>query len=146
MNDDLYVTLYNKALDILSRREHSEKELTNKLLKKFDNSKTIDLVIQNLVDKNLVNDHRYSESYIAARKRKGFGPKKIMYELISRGVSEATALQAIDTEGEWKAAALKVFNKKFKQGVGIDFKEVNKQKTFLQNRGFSFEEIDSVFM
>jgi len=146
MNDDLYVTLYNKALDILSRREHSEKELTNKLLKKFDNAKTIDLVIQNLVDKNLVNDHRYTESYIAARKRKGFGPKKIMYELISRGVSEAIALQAIDTEGEWKAAALKVFNKKFKQGVGIDFKEVNKQKAFLQNRGFSFEEIDSVFM
>jgi SOS response regulatory protein OraA/RecX len=27
----------------------------------------------------------------------------------------------------------------------MDFEELNKQKTFLQNRGFSFEEIDSVF-
>ena len=36
MNDDAYKTIYNKALDILSRREHSKKELTDKLLKKFD--------------------------------------------------------------------------------------------------------------
>ena len=39
----------------------------------------------------------------------------------------------------------KAFNKKFKAGIGKDFKEQNKQKVFLQNRGFSFEEIDSVF-
>ena len=145
MNDDAYKATYNKALDILSRREHSQKELSDKLIKKFNIPELVDSVIHSLLEKNLLNDYRYSESYVVARKRKGFGPKKIGYELISRGVNENTVSEVIDAEGGWNDAALKAFNKKFKAGIGKDFKEQNKQKIFLQNRGFSFEEIDSVF-
>ena len=145
MNDDAFKVVYNKALDIISRREHSQKELTGKLLNKFSEEEIVNSVINNLVKKNLLNDTRYSEAYVVSRKRKGFGPKKIMYELISRGVIENIAYEAIENEGGWKDAALKAFNKKFKKGKAMDFKELNKQKTFLQNRGFSFEEIDSVF-
>ena len=145
MNDDVFKVVYNKALDIISRREHSQKELTGKLLNKFSEEEIVNSVINNLVEKNLLNDTRYSEAYVVSRKRKGFGPKKIMYELIARGVIENIAYKAIENEGGWKDAALKVFNKKFKKGKAMDFKELNKQKTFLQNRGFSFEEIDSVF-
>ena len=145
MNDDAYKAIYNKALDIISRREHSQKELSDKLIKKFNIPELVDLVIHNLLEKNLINDCRYSEAYVVARKRKGFGPKKIGYELVSRGVNENTASEVIDAEGGWNEAALKAFNKKFKAGIGEDFKEQNKQKVFLQNRGFSFQEIDSVF-
>ena len=145
MNDDAFKVVYNKALDIISRREHSQKELTGKLLNKFSEEEIVNSVINNLVKKNLLNDTRYSEAYVVSRKRKGFGPKKIMYELIARGVIENIAYEAIENEGGWKDAALKAFNKKFKKGKSMDFKELNKQKTFLQNRGFSFEEIDSVF-
>ena len=145
MNDDAYKAIYNKALDIISRREHSQKELTDKLAKKYDIPELINLVIHNLIEKNLLNDLRFSQAYVVARKRKGFGPKKIGYELVSRGVNENTASEVIDAEGGWNEAALKAFNKKFKAGIGSDFKEQNKQKVFLQNRGFSFQEIDSVF-
>ena len=145
MNDDAFKAVYNKALDILSRREHSQKELIGKLVNKFSEEEIVDSVINNLVEKNLLNDTRYSEAYVVSRKRKGFGPKKILYELISRGVIENIAYEAIENEGGWKDAALKAFNKKFKKGKAMDYKELNKQKTFLQNRGFSFEEIDSVF-
>ena len=145
MNDDAYKAIYNKALDIISRREHSQKELSNKLIKKFDIPELVDSVIHGLLEKNLLNDYRYSESYVVARKRKGFGPKKIGYELVSRGVNENIVSEVIDAEGGWNEAALKAFNKKFKAGIGADFKQQNKQKVFLQNRGFSFQEIDSVF-
>lgn len=145
MNDDVYKAIYNKALDILSRREHSQKELTEKLIKKFDKSELIDNVLDKLSEKNLINDTRFSEAYVSARKRKGFGPKKILFELISKGINENTANEVINAEGYWKEAALIVFSKKYKAGIGKDFKEQNKQKIFLQNRGFSFEEIDSVF-
>ena len=145
MNDDAYKAIYNKALDIISRREHSQKELTDKLVKKYDFSELVNSVIHNLIEKNLLNDFRFSQSYVIARKRKGFGPKKIGYELVFRGVNENTASEVIDAEGGWNEAALKAFNKKFKAGIGADFKEQNKQKVFLQNRGFSFQEIDSVF-
>ncbi len=145
MNDDAYKAIYNKALDIISRREHSQKELSDKLVKKYDATELVNSVIHNLIEKNLLNDFRFSQAYVAVRKRKGFGPKKIGYELVSRGVNENTASEVIDTEGGWNEAALKAFNKKFKAGIGEDFKEQNKQKVFLQNRGFSFQEIDSVF-
>ena len=145
MNDDAYKAIYNKALDIISRREHSQKELSDKLITKFNIPELVDSVIHSLLEKNLLNDYRYSESYVVARKRKGFGPKKIGYELVSRGVNENIVSEVIDAEGGWNEAALKAFNKKFKAGIGEDFKEQNKQKVFLQNRGFSFQEIDSVF-
>ena len=145
MNNDAYKAIYNKALDIISRREHSQKELSDKLIKEFNIPELVDSVIHGLLEKDLLNDYRYSESYVVARKRKGFGPKKIGYELVSRGVNENTASEVIDAEGGWNEAALKAFNKKVKAGIGEDFKEQNKQKAFLQNRGFSFQESDSVF-
>jgi len=126
MTDEIFSLIYNKALDIISRREHSEKEIREKLYKKF-------------------NDHKVSELYIIARKRKGFGPKKIAYELLAKGVSDDISSQALNEEGGWRIAALNAFNKKYKNGIADNFKEMNKQKIFLQNRGFTFEEIDSVF-
>ena len=145
MNEDFFSNIYNQALDVISRREHSEKEIKNKLLKKFDNAELIDEVISKLIKNNLINDVRYAQMYVLVRKRKGFGPKKIQFELISRGINDSISSLVIKEEGSWKEAARKAFNKKFKNGTSQDFKERNKQKSFLQNRGFSFEEIESVF-
>ena len=145
MTDEIFSLIYNKALDIISRREHSEKEIREKLYKKFNDHKVSELVITSLIDKGLVNDHRFAEMYIIARKRKGFGPKKIAYELLAKGVSDDISSQALNEEGGWRIAALNAFNKKYKNGIADNFNEMNKQKIFLQNRGFTFEEIDSVF-
>ena len=145
MTDEIFSLIYNKALDIISRREHSEKEIREKLYKKFNDHKVSELVITSLIEKGLVNDHRFAEMYIIARKRKGFGPKKIAYELLAKGVSDNISSQALNEEGGWRIAALNAFNKKYKNGKADNFKELNKQKIFLQNRGFTFAEIDSVF-
>lgn len=145
MTDEIFSLIYNKALDIISRREHSEKEIREKLYKKFNDHKVSELAITSLIEKGLVNDHRFAEMYIIARKRKGFGPKKIAYELLAKGVSDDISSQALNEEGGWRIAALNAFNKKYKNGIADNFKEMNKQKIFLQNRGFTFEEIDSVF-
>ena len=145
MNEEFFATVYNKALDIVSRREHSEKEIKNKLLEKFDAPEIIEQVVLKLIENNLINDVRFAEMYVLLRKRKGFGPKKIQFELMARGIDDSISSLVITEEGSWKEAAQKAFNKKFKNGASQEFKERNKQKTFLQNRGFSFEEIDSVF-
>ena len=145
MIEEIFPTIYNKALDIISRREHSKKEVRDKLLKKFDDLNVIEDVIEKLIKNSLLNDSRYAEMYTRARKRKGFGPKRIGYELNSRGVSETLSSIAIKEEGGWLEAAENAFNKKFKDGISLDFKTKLKQKSFLQNRGFSFKEIDSIF-
>jgi regulatory protein len=145
MIEELSASIYNKALDIISRREHSKKELKEKLQKKFDATNVIDEVIEKLTNNNLINDERYAEMYTTIRKRKGFGPKRIEYELSSRGINNSISSIAIDEVGGWNEAAQDVFNKKFKHGVAEQYKQKAKQKNFLQNRGFSFQEIDSVF-
>ena len=145
MSDDIFNTIYNKSLDLLSRREHSSKEIREKLLLRFDDKVIINSVITKLEENNLINDTRFAEAYVSSRKRKGFGPKKISFELLSKGVSESVANRIIDEEGGWKRAAKLAFTKKFKNGLSSDVKNSLKQKSFLKNRGFGFKEIESVF-
>ena len=145
MSDDIFNAIYNKSLDLLSRREHSSKEIREKLLLRFDDKVIINSVITKLEENNLINDTRFAEAYVSSRKRKGFGPKKITFELLSKGVSESVANRMIDEEGGWKRAAKLAFTKKFKNGLSSDVKNSLKQKSFLKNRGFGFKEIESVF-
>ncbi len=145
MSNDIFNFIYNKALDLLSRREHSSKEIRDKLLLRFDDKIVINSVITKLKENNLINNTRFAEAYVSSRKRKGFGPKKICFELLSKGVSESVANRIINEEGGWKRAAKLVFTKKFKNGLSSDVKDSLKQKSFLKNRGFGFKEIESVF-
>ena len=77
VDQDKFTDAYNKSLDFLSYREHSELELKNKLLKKSFEGSLVHEVIDKLVAKNLVNNERFADAYVSSRKRKGFGPKKI---------------------------------------------------------------------
>ena len=145
MEPNISSLIYNKALDILSRREHSKKELRLKLSKKFEDTEEIIEVIDRLESNNLLNDFRFAELYVSMRKRKGFGPNRISYELLNKGIKDSVSNQIIIAENGWEDSALKVFNKKYKAGVSKDFKIKSKQKNFLQNRGFGFKEIESFF-
>jgi len=145
MTNETFSDVYNKALDFLSRREHSQKEIKLKLQKKFKNSEEIDEVIDKLVANNIINDTRFTEHYINSRKRRGFGSKKISYELLSKGINESIINSVLGNMDDWKELAKKEFNKRYKEGPSDDFKTRSKQKNFLLNRGFSFEEIESVF-
>ena len=144
MSEELTL-IYNKALDILSRREHSTKELVIKLEKKFTSNTDILLTVSKLKKNNLLNDIRFTESYVAARKRKGFGPKKIEFELISKGIKDIDISYVLSEETGWCELAKKAFNKKFKNGPSYEINQKLKQKNFLKNRGFTFQEIESVF-
>ena len=145
MPDDQFNIIYNKSLDLLSRREHSRKEVKEKLLLRYENTEQINVVLEKLVSNNLIDDSRFAEAYVLSRKRKGFGPKKIIFELISKGVTESIANEVVEIEGGWIEAARSAFKKKYKDDQNIETKEQLKQKTFLQNRGFGFKEIESVF-
>ena len=145
MSSEFLSLIYNKALDILSRREHSAHELKLKLHKKYEAISEIEEVITKLESNNLLNDFRFAETYARIRKRKGFGPNKIHYELTNKGIKESISNEIISAEDGWGDAALQAFKKKYKDGISEDTKERLKQKNFLHNRGFSFKEIESVF-
>jgi len=136
--------IYNKALDLLSRREHSRKELFLKLINRFESQEEINLTLDKLEGKNLLNDSRFAEEYVQARRKKGFGPIKISAELEKRGVYETLISKEIDKFDDWEKKAALSFKKKFPNGVSKDFRELQKQKNFLSNKGFTFYQIESV--
>ena len=136
-----FATIYNKSLDLLFRREHSTFELIQKLKKRYGSSNLIDDVIIRLQESNLLDDQRFAEAYIKVRARKGFGPRRIDAELQQRKVSEAIINQELSMIENWNELALLAFKKKF-SNFQKDTKEILKAKSFLQNRGFSFEQIE----
>ena len=136
--------VYNKALDLLSRREHSRKELYIKLTKRFDCKDEINLTLDQLEENNLLCDSRFTEEYVHSRRRKGFGPVKISMELEKKGVKDSLISSEIDKFNDWDKLAELSFKKRFPDCASKNFKELQKQKNFLTNKGFSFYQIESV--
>ena len=77
-----------KIMDFLSRREHSSKEIYQKMSRRVESIEMLMAVIEGLEQDGLLSDERFAESYFQSRKRRGFGPLRIKNELIQRGVNE----------------------------------------------------------
>ena len=60
-----------KALDLLSLREHSRQELTRKLLKRKFELADIDVVLDKLMERKFLSEERFTEAYINSRMKKG---------------------------------------------------------------------------
>ncbi len=134
--------LFARGVRLLAMREHSVKELTNKLFDKSENSDTIHAVIDELLKKKYLSDQRFAESYIRARGNRGFGPVRIKAELKSKGVSNALIQDHLD-EGTavWFDNAESQYQKKYGDGPISDYREWTKRARFLQSRGFTMDHI-----
>ena len=145
MTSEAFTVVYNKALDLVSRREHSRHELMQKLNKRFPESMPI---IEEALDKlelnNILDDERFVEMYLNARARKGFGPKKIEMELYSKKVDSMLIGNAIEAYESWAENAENELKKKFKGIKPTDYQSKMKQKQFLFNRGFSTQIIERI--
>lgn len=99
-------TVLHKAVDILSRREHSVAELTRKLrMREYDDG-MIDDVIGQLIDQGYLSDRRFAELYIRQRSQKGYGRRDIESWLHAHGVDRSTVLAALNADmPDWQALA-----------------------------------------
>ena len=128
------------AMDALARREHSREELRRKLVAKDLPSADIEDALDALQAEGLASDARFAEAFVAARSRRGQGPRRIRAELEARGVAPALAdepLSAVD----WGATAAAARLKKFGTGRPADLRERARQVRFLEYRGFTGEQI-----
>ena len=140
-----YQQAWDRAVGLLSRREHSEKELRAKLLRKGGAQDTIAQVIQDLKQRDYLSDQRFTDMFVQSRMERGDGPLKIRHQLESRGVAESTINQYLNQSDQvWEDILLKVWSKKFGEAVPSDYKEWARQARFLQSRGFTSELIRKV--
>ena len=133
-----------KIMDFLSRREHSSKEIYQKMSRKVESKELLLESIKELERDGLLSDERFAESYFQSRKRRGFGPLRIKSELIQRGVKE-NLFYSLEKEIDWSSNALDALKKKLNGKVPQETKEVLKLKNFLNYRGFEFQDIDKAF-
>lgn len=134
----------NLAMNWLSRREHSQAELREKLAAREFEPEIIASTVAKLAADGLVSDERFAEAFVAARMRKGQGPVRIRAELKKRGVgAELVQLHVYDAGHDWFALARDVRRKKFGNAIPAEFKEKAKQMRFLEYRGFFSEQIQA---
>ncbi|MDX1901832.1 MAG: regulatory protein RecX [Gammaproteobacteria bacterium] len=142
MSQEIQKTIRRVALDLLARREHAPKELLQKLLRHGFQPDDIQHALDQLTDQNLLSKDRFIESYIAARRRKGFGPLHIQAELSERGIESSEIENHLTLNApEWLNEVKTVWAKRFKNQLPKDFKERAKHMRFLQSRGFTSEQI-----
>lgn len=128
------------AMNILARREHSRKEVRDKLLQKFDpTTELLEPVLDQLVADDLLSDQRFSEAFVRWRVGKGQGPVRIHMELRERGVDGDAVLRECDVD--WFALVVEVAHKRFGESPATDPKQRAKRMRFLQYRGFTGEHI-----
>ena len=95
-----YVLLYqyphalNQAVSMLARRPCSMGEIRHNLKRHHYDENVIDLVICKLEKEKLLNDQEFSEIWVQQRCKK-YGSFRIRQELKAKGISEATAEDAL---------------------------------------------------
>jgi regulatory protein len=132
-----------RAVNLLSRREHSQAELRAKLLKADFELNDIDATIEKLTQANIQSDARFAENYLRYRSQRGYGSQKIRLELKERGVDSDTITMAFEqAEIDWFELAMSARHKRFGEQVPENLKDRAKQQRFLQYRGFTHEQIN----
>lgn len=136
------------AMNYLSLREHSAKELYNKLSKKFEQTEWISAAIEQLQRDGLQSNERFTEAFVNMRLRQGKGALVIRLELKEKGISDTLISRYLsnpEQETDWNQLALKAYRKKFGDSAIVDLKDKAKRIRFLNARGFSAANINYVF-
>lgn len=143
---DNYTRCKNSAIYSLAMREHSRKEIHNKLQKKeYVEGVDVEQLLDELEEKNYLNEQRFTESFIRYRASRGQGPVKISSELYVRGINRSLTIESMEnSEINWFDLAVEQMKKKFGTTKSVDFKEKSKRMRFLSSRGFSGEIIHTI--
>jgi regulatory protein len=133
------------AMQWLARREHSLRELQDKLLKKGCDAALAAEVVNKLESERLVSDDRFMESLIRARRNRGYGPLRIQKELQEKGVAPEAIANWLDaTSRDWIDDIRRVQRKKFGGRIPRSYAERARQARFLQYRGFTYDQIQQL--
>ena len=135
-------SLKARALRYLAAREHSRLELGRKFQRHASEDDDIAALLDWLEAQKFLSETRFAESLVHRRASR-FGNSRILSELQSHGLDEATvssmraSLRDDEEERAWQT-----WKKKF--GMPPDSTEAKaKQMRFLQQRGFSTSAIQS---
>ena len=128
---------YGKALGLLARREHSRKELQQKLNRSGYARDEAGDALDRLGAQHYQDDDRFAETLIRNRAAQGYGPMRLRAELKSHGLSDARIrglLEAADFD--WTESAAAQLRRRYGTQGSKDPAERARRAQFLLRRGF----------
>ncbi len=132
-----------KALWLISYRDHSEGELRQKLLRDFG-EEAVDKAVHRLCELGLINDENFARKYAQSLSHKHMSQRQIQQKLRQKGLdrdltSEAVEYLDLDEKEEIRA----LINKKYLRKLS-DEGDLRRTIAALQRRGFGYSDIRSV--
>ena len=128
------------AMNLLARREHTRRELLQKLQRRFPDEQLVEAELQRLADERLQSDERFAQSYARQRSGRGYGPLRVRQEMRDKGLADDDIVRAFEiAEIDWYAVAAQAFRKKFGDSPVRELKEKARRNRFMQYRGFGVD-------
>lgn len=136
---------FNSALNSLDYRDHSTREIRQKLLRKFD-VEYVDDAVEKLTELDLINDERYARLYANELfTHKKFGRARIISELRAKGIPSDIANEAVEElfeeeEPDNVERIVDIIRKKYYNKMND---EVGRKRVFaaMTRMGYSFSDI-----
>ena len=137
--------LRRRALNWLSRRDYSEAQLRQRLLRLGGDMATVQQVINWCKDNAYLSEQRFVDMLVRSRANRGYGLNYIIQEckqqhILPQQVHQCVAALNID----WFTRASEVYHKKFQGAPVADYKEKSKRIAYMLRRGFSHEQIQDL--
>ena len=131
-----------RALGLLTRREHSRVELTRKLTSRGVEPDAAHAVVDKLANAGWQDDARFAELLVRSRANGGYGPVRIRAELGTHLLSEEIVSRAMNGfDGDWSQNALELLRRRHPAAMDGDRVAQRKAADFLLRRGFGMDQV-----
>lgn len=147
LSDEMYIKAKNKALNILSKADQSEKKIIEKLSNDFEDD-TINKVIDFLKRNNFINDNLLAQKIVNTNLNLNrCGKNRIKQNLYNKGLDATSineAISEIDSDTEFENA-MYLAKKRFDRIKNEDKRKVyQKISQHLAYKGFNYDIIKRV--
>lgn len=127
---------YIRAVDLISRRLRSEREIRDYAFRKQWTKSNTERVIERLKARGYLNDRRFAELFFSSRHQSGrYSLKRIRLDLVKKGISSDIIDDLCRANGD-SAALLKLINKRINK-----YDDENKLIAYLARNGFRYDDI-----
>lgn len=137
------MVIEQRAVHLLSRREHSAQELIQKLIAKGFERQAVEDVVAKLEERRWQSDARFADVFFRQRVQQGYGPLRIRLELQHKGIDDAEIQRVFSAEAiDWFELAHTRLQQRFRASPeGTDQqKEQARRVRYLMQRGFTSEQ------
>ncbi len=146
-NTAVFEDAKNYAANLVSQRSYTEKAMKEKLITRIGDEEIVEKTIAFLKEYKLIDDTDYARRYAHDLVHlKKFGIRQVKWKLHEKGISDSIIEHVLDELNFDNTISENLESLAEKKLSGnYDIKNIMKVKRYLASRGYSFDEINSVF-